>query len=165
MNVITSWILSVVGIVIIGVLVDLILPEGEMQKYIKAVFSIFVVFVLISPVLKIDITQIDFNKFIYNDNSVNINEEYLKNYNNQYKLSLENTCETTLKSNGYANVDVEILINLSTTKFEIEKVYLNLKNLVINSNSVHIDKYKEIKSIIISILGVDENMVVINEWR
>ena len=163
MSVIISWLLSVVGIVVIGVLVDLILPEGEMQKYIKAIFSVFVVFVMISPILKIDINNIDFNKFVYNENSVSVNEDYLKNYNNAYKNSLEKICESQLKTQGYENVDVEILLNLSTTKFEISKVNLNLKNLVINSNGVHIDKYKEIKSIVTSVLGIDENKVVIDE--
>lgn len=163
MGVIIGWLLSVVGIVVIGVLVDLILPEGEMQKYIKAIFSVFMVFVMISPILKIDINNIDLNKFVYNENSVSVNEDYLKNYNNAYKNSLEKICENQLKTQGFENVDVGILLNLSTTKFEISKVNLNLKNLVINPNGVHIDKYKEIKSIVISVLDIDEDKVVIDE--
>ena len=37
-EVLTSWILSIVGIVLLGVLIDLILPNGEIQKYIKSIF-------------------------------------------------------------------------------------------------------------------------------
>lgn len=163
MSLISGWLLSVVGIVIISVLVDLILPEGEMQKYIKAIFSVFVVFVMISPVLKININDIDFNKFIYNQSSVEINEDYIKNYNNSYKENLEKVCVEQLNSKGFLGVKVEISLNMSTKRFQIEKVNVNLKNLVINNNGLHIDKYQEIKSIIISVLGIESEKVVMSE--
>ena len=162
-SVITSWLLSIIGIVVIGVLVDLIMPEGEIQRYIKAIFSVFVVFVMIYPVLRIDINKIDFDNFFYNQSSVNLDEEYLQNYNEQYKNALEVQCETVLSSGGYKNVEVRICLDLSTEKFEIEKVDVNLKNLVINANSVHIDKYKEIKKIIVSLLDIEEGKVIMNE--
>lgn len=161
---ISSWILSIVGVVIIGVLVDLILPEGEMQKYIKAIFSIIVVVIMVSPILKIDIDKIDFNKFIYNETSVELNQEYINKYNNQYKENLEKIIESTLKSNGFGGVIVKILLNLSNSDFEIEKVELDIKNLVININSPHIDKYKEMKAIVVSMLSIKEDKVAFNEW-
>ena len=44
-----KWVLSIVGTVALGVLVDIILPEGSMAKYIKGVFAIVVVTVVIAP--------------------------------------------------------------------------------------------------------------------
>lgn len=161
---IINWILSIVGVVLIGVLVDIILPSGQIQKYIKSVFSIFVVFVMIYPVTNIDINNLDFNKFLYNQTSVELNENYIKNYNNEYKKSLENLITTQLENKGFKGVDVEISYNLSSLKFEIEKVQLNTKNLVINTNSPHINKYNEMKDIVVSVLSIDEKKVVINEW-
>lgn len=162
-QIIMSWLLSVIGIVVIGVLINLILPEGEIQKYIKAIFSVFVVFIMIYPILNIDISKINYDEFFYNQTSVTVDEKYLENYKEKYRESLQNQCETVLNNNGYQNVRVEIYLNLSSEKFEIEKVYVNLKNLVINENSVHIDKYKEIKSIIVSLLDVEEGKVIMNE--
>lgn len=162
-QIIMSWLLSVIGIVVIGVLINLILPEGEIQKYIKAIFSVFVVFIMIYPILNIDISKINYDEFFYNQTSVTVDEKYLENYKEKYRESLQNQCETVLNNNGYQNVRVEIYLNLSSEKFEIEKIYVNLKNLVINGNSVHIDKYKEIKSIIVSLLDVEEGKVIMNE--
>lgn len=162
-QIIMSWLLSVIGIVVFGVLINLILPEGEIQKYIKAIFSVFVVFIMIYPILNIDISKINYDDFFYNQTSVTVDEKYLENYKEKYRESLQNQCETVLNNNGYQNVRVEIYLNLSSEKFEIEKVYVNLKNLVINGNSVHIDKYKEIKSIIVSLLDVEEGKVIMNE--
>ena len=158
-----SWLISIVGIVLIGVLVDIILPEGSMQKYIKSVFSIFVVFVMIYPIINMDISKIDFNKFIYNDSSITLNDRYLDSFNKSYKKSLEELTEKQLETKGFMNVDVEILYIMLKNKFEIQKVILNAQNLVINNEAVHIDKYKEMKNIVIRFLYIEENKVVINE--
>lgn len=158
-----SWLISIVGIVLIGVLVDIILPEGSMQKYIKSVFSIFVVFVMIYPIINIDINKIDFNKFIYNDSSITLNDRYLDNFHKSYKKSLEELTEKQLETKGFLNVDVEISYIMLNNKFEIQKVILNAQNLVINNEVVHIDKYKEMKNVVMEFLYIEGNKVVINE--
>jgi len=162
-EIISSWIISIVGIVILGVLIDLILPEGQMQKYIKSIFSVIVVLTMVSPVLNIDLNKIEFNKFIYNESSIELNDKYLKNYNEDYKKTLERLLENSLEDKGYKNVSVEISYNLSNNYFEIQKVVLNIKNLVINTNQVHIDKYKEMRAIAVNLLNVKEGVVVIYE--
>ena len=35
----SAWILSIAGIVLLSVLVELILPAGSMSKYIKGIFA------------------------------------------------------------------------------------------------------------------------------
>ena len=162
-GIISSWIISIVGIVILGVLIDLILPEGQMQKYIKSVFSVIVVLTMVSPILNIDINKIDFDRFIYNETSVELNQNYLKNYNEDYKVTLENLLEEKLKEGGFSGVNVEILYNKSNNNFEIEKVELDIKKLVINTNQVHIDKYKEMRTIVSNMLNVKEGNIVIYE--
>jgi len=162
-SVISSWIISIIGIVVLGVLIDLVLPDGQMQKYIKSVFSIIIVLTMVSPLLNININEIDFNKFIYNEASVELNENYLKNYNEDYKIALENLVIDALKEDGFSGVVVEISYNLSNNKFEIEKVELDIKKLVINTNQVHIDKYKEMRAIVVKMLNIKEGMVVFYE--
>jgi len=162
-SVISSWIISIIGIVVLGVLIDLVLPDGQMQKYIKSVFSIIIVLTMVSPLLNININEIDFNKFIYNEASVELNENYLKNYNEDYKIALENLVIDALKEDGFSGVVVEISYNLSNNKFEIEKVELDIKKLVINTNQVHIDKYKEMRAIVVKMLNIKEGIVVFYE--
>lgn len=62
-----EWILSVVGVIALGVLVDILLPEGKIAKYVKGAFSLLVVLVVSSilPIiananLKIDIDSSDY---------------------------------------------------------------------------------------------------------
>ena len=39
MNNISSYILTIAGIVLISVVVELVMPDGQMNKYIKSVLS------------------------------------------------------------------------------------------------------------------------------
>ena len=45
MSAISSWLLSVAGIIILGVLCEMILPDGQMNKYVKVIFSFAVLLV------------------------------------------------------------------------------------------------------------------------
>lgn len=45
------WLLGVVGVVLLGVLADVLLPKGQMSKYVKGIFSVLLIFVLLTPVV------------------------------------------------------------------------------------------------------------------
>lgn len=164
-SIVTGWILSVLGVSVLGVLVDIILPEGTMQKYIKSVFSILVVFTLIVPLLNINIENINFDNLIYNDTSIKLNQNYINSFNSQYKQMLEKNCEQILALSGFSGVCVEIDINLKDNKFEVEKVKLNLKKLVINTNEAHINKYTEMRECVANYLDILKEKVVFDEWE
>ena len=48
-----QYILSILGVILIGCLIDIILPSGKMNNYIKSMFAIFVLATIISPITKI----------------------------------------------------------------------------------------------------------------
>ena len=62
----TGYILSVLGIIIAGVLIDVIIPNGTICKYVKSIYSIFVVAVLINPIFNLVSKTKDFT-FKYDD--------------------------------------------------------------------------------------------------
>jgi hypothetical protein len=49
-NAVLSWIISVAGVMVLTVLLDIILPDGQTNKYIKGIFSVVVIIAVISPV-------------------------------------------------------------------------------------------------------------------
>ena len=59
----SGYILSILGIVIVGVLVDIVVPSGTINKYIKSIYAIFVLAVILSPVIK----------FLSNTHDINVN--------------------------------------------------------------------------------------------
>ncbi|MBR2221338.1 MAG: stage III sporulation protein AF, partial [Clostridia bacterium] len=50
MSTISTWVLSIVGIIILSILVDLILPSGKTSSFIKNIFGYLIIVVILSPV-------------------------------------------------------------------------------------------------------------------
>lgn len=48
-----GWIISVVCVIILGVLMEIVLPKGKIAKYVKGIFSLVVILVIVSPLPKL----------------------------------------------------------------------------------------------------------------
>ena len=60
----SAWVLSIVGIVVLTLMVDIIIPEGKTGKYIKGVFAMLTVFVIAMPLPKIFNSEFDLEEFL-----------------------------------------------------------------------------------------------------
>ena len=58
-----AWLLSIVGVVSLGVLLEILLADGETAKYIKGVFALAVVLILVAPLPKFLNKDFDLNDF------------------------------------------------------------------------------------------------------
>lgn len=47
-----EWVLSIAGVIVFGVLLDVVLPQGKTAKYLKGIFAILVVYVIVAPLPK-----------------------------------------------------------------------------------------------------------------
>lgn len=162
---ITAYILSVVGIVFVGVLVDIIMPDGKMNNFVKGVFGLVVLLVIITPIQKVFNPNFSLENFFYDTTATTIDTDFIEATNKQIKNELENTLVAKLEKAGFSNCLVTIDCNLSANEMKIEKVYIDISKMVINANMVHINKYNEIKEVAKNYLNVEESDVVINEWR
>lgn len=156
MSEISNWLISIMSVAIGGVLVNLLLPNGKLNGFIKAIFGFLSVTVIISPLPKILNKQIQFNDILYNESATNIDQDYVDSSIKKIITSLEDSCKIELKNKGFDNVVVAISYIIEDYVYDIKKITLNIKNLVINSNTVHINKYTEMKQIVISHLGVSD---------
>ena len=91
-----------------------------------------------------------------------LDKSYLETIEDEQEKYLENYIEQLLEINGFKSVKVKIVYNLSYNENKIEKVIVNLKDLVINENHTHINKYQEIKSIVANALNLEECYIVFN---
>ena len=57
----SEWLIGVVGIISLGLLLEILIPEGQTSKYVKGAFSLLVIFVVISPLPKLLNGEYDFN--------------------------------------------------------------------------------------------------------
>lgn len=158
---VSSWILSIAGIVIISVIVELILPDGSLNKYIRSIFSFFVVLVIIAPLPSLVGKQFSFSE-ITSEQEFSLQEDYLFQLNVYKTEALQEELSLAVQDAGYENVSVSVSCDNYATSFSIESIYVELENLVITDKAEHtniIDIEGEILKLIQSRVSVDERSV------
>ena len=159
MSFVSSWILSIVGVVIIGVIIDLIMPDGQMSKYIKGIVAIVTVLVIVLPLPKLANKEINFDF----NSSIVLDSELIYSINENKIEQLNILVEKRLEENGYKNVDVFINADLYSYELKIEGVFVDLSQAVINEEMANIDKYTtDIKGIVREVLEVEEEDILID---
>lgn len=158
----STWILSIVGMAFLGVMIDVVSPSGAINKFIKSIFSVLVLFVLVSPIKNLlTKSEIDINQV---SNELIEDKNFLFNYNQNLASSYENRIEDRLNQEEINGVDVVILLDLTKDEFEIQEVSVYIQNLVLTDKITHKNKYEKIKEAITSVLNVSKE-IVFYEWR
>ena len=147
-----SWLLSIVGVVFLSVLFDLIYPNGKINRLCKSIFGIFAVFVMISPLLKINIDDYVVN---LSDDTMLNNIAEAKDNSNKIKI------ESYLSDCNIVGVDVEIESNITDGEYIIENIYVDTSNLVLSEIITNINKYEVIASKIASVISIEPERIVV----
>lgn len=158
----SGYLLSLLGVIILGVLVDVILPSGSTSKYISGIFAIVVMFVMISPVLtwiKNDYKISDY----FTSTEIQLNDKLLYDINQTKFSALEQDIEQELTTNGYNNVDIDIQFELVADNVTITKVLADINNLVINENVANINRYVYIRQVVMSHIAVTQEVIEFSE--
>ena len=109
----TSWIVSVCGIALLSVLVDVILPDGKVQKYVQVVVGIVLTFALLSPISRIFAEKYSSNISIDNNFAENtfLQQEFLDGIEAQKNLARIRQVEQAISSVAIANASVSVKPN------------------------------------------------------
>ena len=156
-----SWIYNIVGIVFIGIVFDIMLPISKINKFMKCIFSVFVLYSVITPVLTVFSSNSVEN--VFESVSSEIDFEFMsklcESKNNTYEKLIENAIE----NEGILNVDVEILNNFNNNVYEIISIEINLKNCVLIENMQNINKYEVITKQVKKYVEISEDKIVFYE--
>ncbi|MGN0960866.1 MAG: hypothetical protein ACI4PF_01550 [Christensenellales bacterium] len=149
----TSWLLGIVGVVFLGVLFDLVYPNGKTNAFCKSIFGVISVIMIISPILKLDFDNIDANNYIDSGLLDNINYARVENLKTQIinQLSLV----------GIEGVDVEIESNMVDNEFQVENIYVDTTNLVLTENVTNINKYEVISNEVAKAIQIDKERIIV----
>lgn len=128
MSGVSSWLLSIAGVVILSVLAELVLPEGQINKYTKVIFSFVILLVIIMPLPKLFQKDFDINKYFNSSENV-LQEDYLYQLNLDKLTALNKDIAQELDHIGLENVVVSINANILTETLEIYGVFVDLSNL------------------------------------
>ena len=133
-----AWLLKITGVIALSALSSLLIPNGQTKKYVKGIFALITLFVLVSPLPKL--LKSDFSGFPNAFDTVSeleIDETFLYGVaTNAYKTQ-ERNIEKFLKEKGI-EAKVKFVVK-SETSSEIDYV-----NVILSDKSFERDKSNNI---------------------
>lgn len=147
-----EWLLGVIGVIFLGVLFDLIYPNGKTNAFCKSVFGIVSVIMILTPIFNIRFDSIN-EDFVDNSIIQSINEARCGN--------LKNQIINYLSSKKIDGVDVEIFLNVKNNEFDIENIYVDATNLVLTENITNINKYEVISNEVFNVTKIDKDRIIV----
>lgn len=165
MSMLSSWVLSIAGICVLSVLIDLFLPSGQMSSHIKSIFNFIVVFVIIAPLPKvIKNYNIDYSSFI-STSDIELQQDFIYQVNYDKLEALKNEIQSKLTEKGLNNIEISISADIFIENMVLESVYVDISNLVIENPNQHIDIKKEVENVILSVLDIDREAIDFSGWE
>ena len=162
---ISSWVMSIAGVICISVLVELFMPDGQMNRYIKNVFSFIIVLVIIMPLPKLLQKDYDYDNIFGVEDNVTVDEDYIYQLNFDKLNLIKANIESEILKNGYKNVNVYLNASIFDTNLKIKSISVDLESLVISQNAEHNDISKirkHISQIIQKYVDIDEEVILYN---
>ena len=158
----SSWIISIAGIICVSVVVELIMPSGQMNRYIKGIFSFVIILVIILPIPKLLKSKLDFSDLL-DYGQIEVDENYLYQLNLDKLSFLKESIEEEAANMGYKNIIVSINADILSSAFQIKSVFVDLSQIGISGNAVHKDINeirKDITKLVLKHIKIEEGKVL-----
>ena len=153
MEIFKNWVNTIVGMSILLIIIELILPKTTLKKYVNTLVGMFFILVILNPVIS----------FIKNDSIEETVLDVVSNFDEYYK----NENDSSLNKNGNENVQNSLIkLNMKDSiKEDIKKSFKD-EATYINDIKVNIDDDFNIKNIEVDLKSStkDEDMININKY-
>lgn len=133
----SSWAQGIIVAVIIATLIEMILPNSSSKKYVKVVIGMYILFTIVSPIIKkvggkdINLNTIDIEKYeqqiAKSDNTISrkFEDNNTKSIKDIYVSNLKADISAKLKEKGY-EIDTSDIQIKDDENYTIEKITLKL---------------------------------------
>lgn len=146
---INSWARGIIIAIIVGIIIQMILPEGKNKKYIKVIIGVYTLFCIISPVIgkNIDLENYNIEKYL-SLNMITKTEDaentYDENVQEMFKNKMSEDIKDKIKSKGYMsnNIQIEIDSDCNITKIKILNIYKLKENKDSEQNKIQMQVNK-----------------------
>ncbi len=139
---ISSWAEQIVVAVVIGTIIEMILPGGNNKKYIKTVIGVYILFTIISPIIgkvsgkNLNNINFDYEKYFNNTESYEVLSKDLINTNdanveNIYINKMKEDMKNKIEEKGYKVefVDIQIELNNDNNYGQIKKINMKISKI------------------------------------
>lgn len=119
----STWAEQIIVAVIIGTIIEMILPNGNNKKYVKTVIGVYILFTIVSPIISkvtnTDLRNMDLNyeKYFKNTDTYQTMSQTLSTSNDKtvediYISNLKEDMKNKLLEKGYVASNIEMGISL-----------------------------------------------------
>lgn len=147
----STWIEQIIIALIVASIFEMILPNGNIKKYVKMVLSIYVIFNIISPFVNTDklysLASKEVDSYIGNITESKSSSNQISNdsaYKKLYIQELEKNLEDRIKEYGYYTKECEIEAVLDKDAFNAG---INRITLVISKNNTSVKEVNQIQKV------------------
>lgn len=108
---------TLVAAVILITIIEMVLPTGNMKKYVKFFGGLILMLVIITPIISLINSDVDIEKIIETNQIEVSNVEYEFNEShiyNSYNENLKSDIIKRLEENGYKVLDVKVITDKGT---------------------------------------------------
>ena len=137
-----TWANQIIVALIIGTLLEMILPNGNNKKYIKMIIGLYILFTIVQPIItkitpnNIQITDFNYKKY-FNEDILKISSQDFEDNNSKlieqaYISNIKNDIEIKMKQKGYkvAYSNIKTLKNDNNSNFTtIDEIELTLNKM------------------------------------
>jgi len=138
----TAWLLSIVGVTVIGVLIELLLTDSPISKFIRTIYGFFVLLVIVYPLPGFFRTA--------QDNLINgeipVNAGLMREIQNQTNQATATAVEGALSRNGFNDTivvifDGRIFINAyNSTNRDVDQI-ISIVTTMTNFNASQVEVF------------------------
>ena len=124
-NKVSSWAQGIIIAVIIGTVIQMILPESKNKKYIQTIIGIYILFCIINPVIgsSINIDKYNLNQYMnINEIKENNNESYDENVKRIFEGKVKTSIKQEINSLGY---DSDSIVIVCDEKYNINSIVIS----------------------------------------
>ena len=120
----SSWAQGIIVAVIIATLIEMILPNSSSKKYVKVVIGMYILFTIVSPIIKkvggkdINLNTIDIEKY----------EQQISKSDNTISRKFEDNNTRSIKDIYVSNLKADISAKLKEKGYEIDISDIQIKD-------------------------------------
>lgn len=161
---IKTWVSQIIVAVIIGDIIELILPNGNNKKYIKMIIGMYILFTIIQPVVtritgnNLEITNFNYKKY-FDEDIIQSSSQDFENNNSKlieqaYINNIKEDIAQKLKQKGYEVIEcnIEILDNENKEDYgSIRSIDVTVNELAVKNEQYNNENNINIQNVEINI--------------
>ena len=122
---IKNWCEGIIIAIIISIIVELLLPNGNNKKYVKVVSGIYIMFVILNPILEMLKYDINFENMFNFGETQQVTQTMSQDIKDIYVVRIKESIKQDIEKLGYNVETLEIL--LDSNYENIEKIELKVE--------------------------------------